>query len=484
MLLPNEITVAICESLDKNDLKSVRQVSKAWCSCASGLLFDELHISPNKKDLDAFNTVVERPELRGCVRRLIYNGAEFIPKISKKRYFKELLNQRPSVCHTATSSSDPSVIACEDLDPDVQAWVRYPWKNGDEWQSAYSSFNDRAFVRVGRRKYREHASYQQELLGSEVFLDTLVRGLRNLRSLKSVDLEGQWAHLRSPDERRRGSPIARSWSNFHCVPPHWSWTHVTTPHSISGIDHYLILTAALAQSEKHIGHFEVGGVGIPAHSFAEGTQKLMSLPRSDVIAFAQLKNLSLVVAARTNGQGHMYETNATCEIYPYISGLPDLLHTATDLEGLSLDMPMHYGGAPIFFSYNQVFRRESRWHKLEHLALEHLEITAEELLHLVTWQTPNLKRLRIDEINLFQGKWQGVFQALRELPSPPVLEFSTGTHTLLWHLSVDFQHHFTSPTIYPDLIRYVTRGGRHPCLPEGEPDAAASQLFVWSAPDW
>ena len=393
-------------------------------------------------------------------------------------------NQRPSIWISAASQSDPSVIACEDPDPDVQDWVRYPWKLGDRWQTAYNDFSDRAFVRVGRRKYGEHASYQQELLGNEVFLDTLVHGLRNLKSLQSVALEGQWARLRSLDERRRGSPIARSWSNFHCVPPDWSWTHLTTLHSTSGIEHYRILTAALARSERHIESFEVSSVGIPAHLFAGGTQALMKPPRSDVTAFTQLRSLSLVVAALTEGLGQDAETEATCDRYPDISGLSDLLHTATKLRDLSLDMPIHFGEPPTFYSYAQVIRRESRWNLLEELELEHLEMTAEELLHLITCQAPNLKRLRIDEINLAQGRWQGVLQALRELPSPPALEFSHGTDTFLWHVGVDFQHHFTSATIYPDLMRYVTHGGRHPCLPEGEADAAASRLFVWSAPDW
>ena len=480
MLLPNEITVAICESLDKKDLKSVRQVSKSWCSCASGLLFDELHISPNKEDLDVFNAMVEHPQLRVCVRQLIYNGAEFIPKISKTRYFQELMDQRRIVCHRAANLSDPIVIASEDPDPDVQDWIRRPWKSCDEWHSAYNEFSDRAFVRIGWRKYRQHASYQQKLLGSEVFLTTLVQGLQKLKSLQSVAPEGRWAHLQSLDERRRGSPIARSWSNFHCVPPGWSWTSQIT----SGMEHYRILTAALAKSERHVQSFKVGTVGIPAHLFAGGTRALMDPPRSDVIAFTRLKSLSLVVAACTDELGDDSETQATCDRWPDISGLSDILHTATELEYLRLDMPIHLGEPPTFYSYSQVFRRDARWHILQELELEHLELTAEELLHLVTWQTPNLKRLRIDEINLTRGRWQGVFQALRELPSPPALEFSTSIETFLWHVGVDFQDHFTSETIYPDLIRYVMHGGRHPCLPEGEADAAASQLFVWSAPDW
>lgn len=309
--------------------------------------------------------MVQRPDLRRCVRHLIYNGAEFIPKISKKKYFQELLNQQPIVCDTAAGLPGPSVIACEDPDPDVQDWVRYSWKQGDKWQSAYNDFSNRAFVRVGRRKYREHASYQQELLGSEVFLDTLVHGLRNMKSLQSVALEGHWACLRSPDERRRGSPIARNWSNFHCVPPAWSWTPSTTLHSTSGIEHYRLLTAALVKSERRIESFEVGGLGIPAHVFAGGTQPLIDPPRSDVMAFTQLRSLSLVVAGRTDGLGQDPEIEATCDRYPDISGLSDLLHAATKLEDLTLDMPMHYGEAPTFYSYSRVFRRESRWEFLQ-----------------------------------------------------------------------------------------------------------------------
>ena len=90
MDLPNEIILEIVKSLDKSDLMSTRLMSKTWCSCASGFLFDEVYVSASREDLGVFEAVTQHPLLSRCVRRLRYDGTEFLVNLTKKGYAQEL----------------------------------------------------------------------------------------------------------------------------------------------------------------------------------------------------------------------------------------------------------------------------------------------------------------------------------------------------------------------------------------------------------
>lgn len=61
MHFPNELVVAIIESLGAQGLKSARLVSKTWCSYASILLFEKIYVAPNRIDLEVFNAITQHP---------------------------------------------------------------------------------------------------------------------------------------------------------------------------------------------------------------------------------------------------------------------------------------------------------------------------------------------------------------------------------------------------------------------------------------
>ena len=90
MRFSNEIALDIVSYLNKTQLKSVRLVSKQWCDCGSQYLFDQLYVSPHKEDLDVFNSVTQHPILSNCVRRLIYDGAEFQLSYTLLDYYKDI----------------------------------------------------------------------------------------------------------------------------------------------------------------------------------------------------------------------------------------------------------------------------------------------------------------------------------------------------------------------------------------------------------
>ena len=61
--------------VSKLDLKSARQVSKVWSTSASEVLFEKFYVSANQEDLDVFLAIAKHEELRGCVRKLVYDVA-------------------------------------------------------------------------------------------------------------------------------------------------------------------------------------------------------------------------------------------------------------------------------------------------------------------------------------------------------------------------------------------------------------------------
>ena len=76
---PNELVVAILGYLERSHLKLTRLVCKTWCSYASRFLFDKIYVAPNKIDLEVFEAITQHPILSKCVRRLVYDGSEFLP---------------------------------------------------------------------------------------------------------------------------------------------------------------------------------------------------------------------------------------------------------------------------------------------------------------------------------------------------------------------------------------------------------------------
>ena len=53
-------------------------------------LLDRLYISPSKENLKAFEAITQHPILSNYVHRLIYDAKEFLPKLSKKQYIREI----------------------------------------------------------------------------------------------------------------------------------------------------------------------------------------------------------------------------------------------------------------------------------------------------------------------------------------------------------------------------------------------------------
>lgn len=255
----------------------------------------------------------------------------------------------------------------------------------------------------------------------------------------------------------------------------WAWDDEEGSTYTNGSLQYQLITTALREAQRYIHTFDVKGLGIPASSF----ERSRSL---DCTALAHLTRLTLTIAAFRDNKD--YDEPSTCERFPDVGSLATLLASATSLVDLSIDLPQNYSEPPLFYSDDDVFPPEVHWNNLESLQLQHFTIEAKDLVDLVKRRMRNIKLLEIDEIHLHRGRWESVFQALRELPRPPAVGFFGKDNIFLWHGGFDMCYNDYDRAIYPKVETYIEHGGRHPCLPEDEPDSAAGHLFHASSDEY
>lgn len=81
------------------------------------MLYDEVYVSSSNEDLQVFEAVARHPVLSKCIRRLVYDGSEFLLKISKTEYFLGVYSQiatyeyplRIEEGYTPLNISDPEI---------------------------------------------------------------------------------------------------------------------------------------------------------------------------------------------------------------------------------------------------------------------------------------------------------------------------------------------------------------------------------------
>lgn len=500
--LPNEIILAIVGRLEFGDLKSIRLLSKAWCICASPPLFAHLSVSPNKEDLDNFEAIAQHPQLRSHVHYLWYDGSEFLLQLSKTCYLKEWLLQLES--HPWPLGPTHPRISDSNFNDFIQAVTDSRTSLKDFMTT---SLDDFGFFHEGYRKYHEHAIYQQKCLQDGTFFDRLVQGLIQLDCLKVVTLECSWDFVDGELEPGKGSHLARNWDSLDCRPASWEWGPCTTkwrtpknrglPYKAgNGAEHYCILVSALAKAQRRIQAFQTGPdtrcllppyvfdpnlktgkanldsrLQLPSYVFDTKlrTRKTKALQFHDdnMIAFSGLEELKLGFAT----YGHL-DTPKPGE---NIAGLPALLASMNHLKSLALRLPAFKDGFHNYYMYKQVFPYKMRWENLKTLALFQLRIDASDLILLFLDAMPGLKSLKMGELGLSQGCWEGVFEALKQMHRIEDLRLPNLTR---------FYHHgkrelvgvFESKyRIYRELTAYVENGKRHPFLRLGQPESAATE---------
>lgn len=437
MHIPNELVLAIFEYLERSHLKMARLVCKTWSSCASQFLFDQIYVAPNKFDLEVFSEITQHPDLKKCVRRLVYDASVFVSDLTREEYVLSLSKQMRDPVW-------PGEAVPESIDPQI--------------------FNQ------GYEAYQEHSVYQQRTLQSGDFLETLVLGLSRLNRLASVSLEGDWDWdvRRNIGKLRYGIHLARRWHPFHLGPQKWSWRSGESDIAdvLDGRRHYWIITTALFRAQRQIDEFAVGRgylPGISPEAFARKNRTQLNLLGLDIAALSGVKRLHLHIASCEDPSAPVYCDNT--------QGLVKLLDSMRSLECLSLRLSDNLAYEPVSqYNYNQVFPKATTWNKLENLRLENFASSATDLLRLFLIQMPGLNNITIGDTQLLEGCWESVIECLRHFKQ--FTTFRINVRAELYHHGeevFDFDH--------KDIEKYITEGGRHPCLSDHQP-ASASEAYM------
>ncbi|KAI1091608.1 hypothetical protein F5B19DRAFT_261185 [Rostrohypoxylon terebratum] len=85
---PTELIQMIVENVPKQDLRQLRLASPKFYGEASKILFRRVYASPHKKDLEVLSAIASHPVLRRYPREIVYVGAFFDSRLTRKHSFK------------------------------------------------------------------------------------------------------------------------------------------------------------------------------------------------------------------------------------------------------------------------------------------------------------------------------------------------------------------------------------------------------------
>ena len=454
MHLPNELVLDILQSLGRTDLKSARLVCKSWYPCASHFLFDKVYVAPNKIDIQVFEAITQHPILSKCVRHLVYDASVFASSLTRENYVEDFLRQVFLVDRKGEAS-------LENIDPQIVDFIddctRPKWGLPLDWEEKQIAiWKDHSFFYPGYQAYQEHSVYQERALQSRKFLQTLVLGLSRLDCLESVSLQGAWTPLvvANLGEHHYGTPLARRWNPFHCLPRRWLWEPETDRH-------FGIITTALARAKTHIGHideFAIDGDFSVNNRYLEKDRARVNGLESGIAALSGIKRLHFDFT-----HNHL---DLSVPKYDYnVEGLLELLGSMHSLQRLHIS-------ASSYHIYDTVFLKVAPWNNLEDLFLKKWASTTTDLLRLLLIQMPRLRNLFIGRLDLLDGNcWASVIECLRQFH-----HFTT--------FKMEYQGWFNSTRERPHnyyitgLVHYVMNGGRHPCLLEKQPTSASEAYML------
>ena len=457
MALPNELILDICGYLPKPDLKACRLVSKSWSASASVYLFSKIYISPREEDIEVFNLISQNGQLSRCVRTLEYDGTNFSnrTRASKDEYIKILSNQ---VIHY------PKLyLTClGDKDTELTQFIKSCLKMPNTIQKDFRNFN---FISEGYREWEDHNKRQRRILMNGEFIKILICGLGKLELLNSVKITSDWPTCDLRDEhltRDRtypyfyGSPFGRAWQLSHPKPCR----------RFSTAESFNIITTALSQSQRQLRSLRV--FRLPISVFNPNQNGI--LKNSSISAYSSLEHLVLVFNCPYQ-EAH---------VEPSLPVIQALLGSMGRLRSLQLSMASVRGfrGPPSDMHWKVFLADGTQWIALTKLILFGFVVSVKNLCHLLKIRMPNLRELSFREVELLEGRWEGVIEFLK-----------TSMRLLSFPLQDYWRNYHQRGEIFPegllaerlamgkDIENYVVNGGRHPCLCADEDDSASTRYL-------
>ena len=460
--LPVELQKIIFKYLKKYELKQVRSVSKICSSLATPLLFDRVYISLKRLDLEVFAQCAAHPVISSTIQEIIFDVSHFDPNMTRLNYCHLLAYFIPRQCY---------LKPFENPSHPYHFFVNEYCARNSNVDDVCSNHENDAFVVEGFQVWQNHAWHERYAMENGLFLRTLHTGLQNFSKLSSIVMTNE-LFIRNVMNSRKidrstlqgsyaGSPVTRSWNPLHARP-----TKEFTDEYL--IAHFLNLTSALSSSGVCLQKVDLCSGdfrGLPLRVFQAAKRYCGTLLRDSLDAYRDVENLSLRVHSRDEDD----HTSITA-----LGMLPDLLREMQWLKHLELLLYLSHS----YFTYDQLFPRDVEWRHLVHLQIAALSVKGFDLINLLLWQTPSIRALILCDINLLQGAWEGVIEALR---GANLTEFALAGSDLMYQTDrmLVYGPAYTDhkDTKQRDFIKaieyYVVCGGRHPCLPPHvEPRAA------------
>lgn len=274
------------------------------------------------------------------------------------------------------------------------------------------------------RDDNRRGAHQRKTMSNRSFETALVHGISRLDSLRSVAVSPSWSSTEP-----FGSPLSRAWRPYQ-LRPVWG-SELTTcghiiPRSSDGFLQYQAIARVICCSGRKTAKFQFTGAhheGIPAHAF----QDPESIERSvDGFIFVQymragaipvscytyqvFANLSHLTLRLTNfGDEYMRNPGAN------VDGLRTLLARLDQLKHLDLDS----SSSTVWLDCDQLFSsRKTPWHRLQFFRLCGVDVEGPDLCSLIFQNMPQLRTLKLCNIEMVHGYWGDFMKLLVESSIP------------------------------------------------------------------
>lgn len=516
--LPNEIVLMVIDYLPQPCRKRMRLVCRTWAALGANGLIDRVYISPFEKDLDVFDAITRHPVFSRAIKHLVYDSAQFASDIETDAdYFRALCdctgNHRMAYM-TYDTTFKPEfrdlrrAIVDSLVEPSIFLSGSQP---GLQRCQTLAAFVD------GYRQYLHHAK-EMSIIAAASWVDRVDRGLKQMRSVESITIRNSWNMIFEhrhdyPQEiissfdfphatkgyaivdrngmRLVGSPLARSWSPAYLQPrsieSHNDHDPIHgSPSAVS--DGVVELSQVLqrinsAGMMQHIKKFVVSEYsdalgGVSPYAFLNNTG--IDMQFTSLSTSLRILDLKLASSIAEPARQPMLDLQI----------FKRFLEAAQCLESMTLFLPCREDDFEArdvhsLYHFALVFPKSSTWNlpRLRGLWLHGLRASYSELVTLLVLNCPNLDYLNLSYFQLKDGYWEDIIEGLRRLPDYLASDFdekgllcSTDDLFLQW-ADTEERYEDGDRGFSYSISKYISDGGRHPCLARDAPDSASTKYM-------
>lgn len=385
--LPNEILLKVFAHLDKQGLKSVRLVCKNFADLASESLFENVKISPSKRDMELFTSITQNESFARCVRTFTYDVSQFIETKDRygthnlyvnswTRYFRQLHLRRPEFA---------APFSTKELEK------AYNSTQYDDVQRISALFHD--IIEQGYSQYLEHGLDRVHNIRSGEFFDCLCSGLKKLPNLKTVAFDHEWNDypaeltnfwvLSSLQISTPKVSLARGWNPYYLKPAHPEEDYFAAA--------FLATLNALHSAKKTVEEIRFAPSLMVTTSMLDSRNGDFNLVHKYSVSTMQnLRKLSISILSIYSTRRVIIPRDPSW-FEPFLLGAPNLKH-------LSLLIDEVRGFRPDYVSFTHLFPNKG-YPSLITLQLEGMKASRRELTEFFQAQ-PDLRHLVFKDVDI------------------------------------------------------------------------------------